>query len=115
MSALERSGSASASSRYRTARAAFFGVTVVIQAEDGTPNLHKLGNCSCLKKRLLSISTPDLFCKQVRMRVRIVRTVTRLPALPDTRAKQPRLNVAASPHASPCMLRIALRLIVLAL
>jgi len=49
------------------------------------------------------------------MQARIIRAVTRPSALPDARAKQPRLNVAACPHASPGMLCIALRLIIFAL
>jgi hypothetical protein len=38
-----------------------------------------------------------------RMRVRIVRTVTRPAALPDTGAKQPRLDVTAFPHSHPAL------------
>jgi hypothetical protein len=49
----------------------------------------------------------------LRMRVRIVRTVARLPALPDTCAKQPRRNVTACPYPAPRMIGVALRLIVL--
>src|ERR1700730_16199054 len=48
-----------------------------------------------------------------RMHARIVRTVTRLPTLPNTCAKQPWLNIAALPHASPNMLSVTLSLIVL--
>jgi len=43
-----------------------------------------------------------------RMRGRVVRTVTRLPALPDAGAKQPRLHIAPLPYASACMLGVAL-------
>jgi hypothetical protein len=37
----------------------------------------------------------------LRMHVRIVGTVSRFPALPNTRAKQPRLNVTANPYPPP--------------
>src|SRR5882724_946486 len=43
----------------------------------------------------------------------VVRTVTRPSTLLDTRAKQPRLNVAARPHTSPGVLGVVLRLTVL--
>jgi hypothetical protein len=49
------------------------------------------------------------------MHVSIVRTVARLPALFDARAKQPRLNVAANPYPPPRMLSVALCLVVLPL
>jgi hypothetical protein len=51
----------------------------------------------------------------LRMRVRIVRTVARLPTFSDASAKPPRLNVTTFPYPAPRMLCIALRLIVLAL
>jgi hypothetical protein len=35
------------------------------------------------------------------MHVRVIRTVPRPSALPDASPKQPRLNVATRPHASP--------------
>jgi hypothetical protein len=43
----------------------------------------------------------------LRMRVRIVRTVARLPALPDTCAKQPRRNVTACPYPALIVIPIA--------
>jgi len=43
------------------------------------------------------------------MRVRIVRTVARLPTVSDASAKPPRLNVTTFPYPAPRMLCIALR------
>ena len=51
----------------------------------------------------------------LRMRVRIVRTVARLPALPYASPKQPRRKVTARPYSAPRMISLALRTIVLAL
>jgi hypothetical protein len=48
-----------------------------------------------------------------RVCVCIIRAVARLPTLPHTSAKQPRLNVTPCPHSPPCMLCIALSLAVL--
>ena len=44
------------------------------------------------------------------MRVCIVRTVARLPALPNASAKHPRLNVRPCPYPAPSMIGIALAL-----
>jgi hypothetical protein len=48
------------------------------------------------------------------MHVRIVRTLPVPSALPDTRAKPPRFNIAACPYPPPDMLGVALRPFVLA-
>jgi hypothetical protein len=40
------------------------------------------------------------------MRVRIVRTVARRPALPDGRPKQPWRNVTSRPHSAPRMISL---------
>src|SRR6202035_5300587 len=42
------------------------------------------------------------------MGVRVVRTVTRFPASPDTDAEKPGLDVAARPDASSCVFSFAL-------
>jgi hypothetical protein len=49
------------------------------------------------------------------MGVRVIRTVTRLPASPDADAEKPRLDIAPFPHASPGLLGFTLYIIVLSL
>ena len=50
-----------------------------------------------------------------RMGVRVIRTVTRYPASPDTDAEKPGLDVAPCPHPSPGLLGFTLRIIILSL